>query len=185
MDRFALRSALPVIVAAASLAACSSAVTPTQRTETAYIPGSGALHISPSNGSVSATIAAPLTAVWYIVPTAFDSIGLQLSLIDPKKHVIGNEGVKLRAKLGKERLSNYLECGTTQVGPNADSYEVYLTVLASLEPLRSDTTLTRMTINLTGMAKPLQFSQDYSRCSSKGLLEQRILDVVAGSLKKK
>jgi hypothetical protein len=164
--------------------ACASAVTPTQRPETAYIPGGGSLTITPGSGAISATLAAPLTSVWYIIPTAFDSLGLQLSLIDPKRHVIGNEGIKLRSKLGKERLSTYLECGTTQVGPNADSYEVILTVMTQLEPSRTDSTQTHITINTSAVAKPLQFSQDYSRCSSKGILEERLLDVISGSLKK-
>lgn len=165
--------------------ACSSAVVATPRTETTYIPGvNGVLRISPENGSVSANIAAPLQAVWHILPIAFDSLGLQLSLVDPKRHVMGNEGIKVRARLGKERLSTYLECGTTQVGPNADSYEVFLTVLTDLRPVKSDSTRTTVTVNLSAAAKPLQFSQDYSRCSSKATFERKLIDVVAASLRK-
>jgi hypothetical protein len=166
-------------------AACASAAGPTQRTETVYIPGAtGAMSVTGENGSVSVTLAAPLQSVWRLVPMAFDSAGVPLSLIDPKTHAIGNEGFKVRQKLGKERLSTYFECGTTQVGPNADSYELFITVMSHLQPVKGDTTKTRMTVQVTGAAKPLQFAQDYSRCTSKTMLERRMLDVVSGALKR-
>lgn len=167
-----------------ALAACSSATTSTQRTETTYIPGAGVLSVTSENGTIAVVMGAPLQQVWRILPTAFDSAGITLTLIDPKKHLMANEGFKIRQKLKNERLSTYFECGTTQVGPNADSYELYITVNSFLEPLKGDTTRTRMTVALTAAAKPLQFSQDYSRCTSKTILERKMLDVVADALRK-
>ena len=185
MKRYAVRLVrVAALGFSAGFAACSAAVTPTQRTETTYIPGASVMSVSGENGTISATMGAPLQSVWRILPLAFDSAGLQLSLIDPKKHVMANEGFKIRQKLGKERLSEFFECGTTQVGPNADSYELYITVHSYLEPIKGDSSRTRMTVAVTGAAKPLQFSQDYSRCTSKTVLERRMLDVVATALKK-
>jgi hypothetical protein len=183
MNRSSARpSRLLVAALAVSQWACSSAITPTQRIETTYIPGaSGAMTIAPDNGSIVAVVAAPLDVVWRRLPVAFDSVAVPLSLIDPKGHLIGNEGFKVRAKLGKERLSTYLECGTTQVGPNADSYEVHLTVMVKAEASGADRT--KVTVNVTAAAKPLQFSQDYSRCSSKTALERKLLDVIAAPAK--
>jgi hypothetical protein len=177
-------------VVVVALAACSAAVTPTTRTESTYVPGGGAsgasalLSVSGENGTVSVVIGAPLQSVWRVMPVAFDSSGVQLTLIDPKKHLMANEGFKIRQKLGKERLSTYFECGTTQVGPNADSYELYVTVHSYLEPVKGDTTKTRMTVAVSGAAKPLQFSQDYSRCTSKTILERRMVDAVATMVRK-
>jgi len=178
------------ISSVAAIAACSTAVSPTQRTESTYVPGGGAgggaalLAVNADNGSIGAVIGAPLQAVWRVLPTAFDSVGAPLTLIDPKKHVMANEGFKIRQKMGTERLSTYFECGTTQVGPNADSYELYVTIYANLEPLKSDTARTRMTVTVTASAKPLQFAQDYSRCTSKTALERKMLDVVATAVRK-
>lgn len=167
-----------------SAAACSSGGTPAQRVETAYIPGSSGLTIVTDNGSVAATLGAPVDAVWRLMPVAFDSVGIQLSIIDPRKHVIGNEGFRLRGKLGKERLSTYFECGSTQGGANADSYELHVSVLADLKPLRADSTRTSMTVTVSASAKPLQFGQDFSRCSTKAALERRLVDVVSAALKR-
>jgi hypothetical protein len=172
------------------LTACSAAVSPTARTESTYVPGGGAgggaalLAVNGDDGSISAVMGAPMQAVWRILPTAFDSVGAPLTLIDPKKHVMANEGFKIRQKMGTERLSTYFECGTTQVGPNADSYELYMTIYANLAPLKGDTTRTRMTVSVTASAKPLQFAQDYSRCTSKTSLERKMLDVVATALQR-
>ena len=182
----ALAQPVRALIAAtfAGLGACSAAVTPTHRTESTYIPGAGVMSVTGENGTVAVTMGAPLQAVWRALPLAFDSTGVQLTLIDPKKHLMANEGFKVRQKLGKERLSTFFECGTTQVGPNADSYELYVTVHTYLEPLKGDSTRTRMTVAVSGAAKPLQFSQDYSRCTSKTMLERRMLDVVATLVKK-
>lgn len=167
-----------------ALAGCSSATTATQRTESTYIPGAGVLSITGENGTIAVTMGAPLQSVWRVLPTAFDSVGIQLTTIDPKKHLMANEGFKIRQKLKNERLSTYFECGTTQVGPNADSYELFIRVDSFLEPVRGDSTRTKMTVAVTASAKPLQFSQDYSRCTSKTLLERKMLDVVAAALKR-
>lgn len=166
------------------LIACSSAVTPTTRTESTYIPGGGLLSVTGENGTIAVTIGAPLQTVWRVLPIAFDSVGVALTLIDPKKHLMANEGFTVRQKLRNERLSTYFECGTTQIGPNADSYQVFASVRSYLEPSPGDSTRTRMTVAVTGAARPLQFSQDYSRCTSKTMLERRMLDVVANLVKK-
>jgi hypothetical protein len=170
-----------LILLCAGFMACASGGTPTSRTETTYIPGaSGALTIRTDDGAVSALIDAPMDRLWVMLPSAYDSLGIPISLIDPKKRTMGHEGFKVHAKLGKERLSTYFECGTTQVGPNADSYELYLTVLSTAEAV---STRTRVTTTISAAAKPLQFSQAYSRCSTKGVLEKRLMDAIAKSVK--
>src|SRR5438105_2089845 len=184
MTRFAQVRRTTIGISAFAIVACSSATTATQRTESTYIPGAGVLSITSENGTVGVVMGAPLQSVWRVLPIAFDSVGIQLTLIDPKKHLMANEGFKVRQKLKNERLSTYFECGTTQVGPNADSYELYVTVNAFLEPIKGDSTRAKMTVAITASGKPLQFSQDYSRCTTKTLLERKMLDVVAGILKK-
>jgi hypothetical protein len=177
-------AATAVMIAAACASSSSNTGSPTQRDMAVYIPGAslGAFTITSDDGSIVANIGAARDEVWRRIPSAFDSLGIPISLIDPKSHVVGNEGVKLRAKLGNQRLSTYIECGTTQVGPNADSYEVYFTIMARLDSTGPATT--RMTTSITAAAKPLAYSQAYSRCTSKVALEKRLLDIVAASVRK-
>ena len=185
MKRSLSAGRIAAVAAAASTLACASSATPTHRVESTYLPGASVMSVTGENGTISVVIGAPLQAVWRVLPTAFDSVGVGLTLVDPKMHLMANEGFKVRQKLKSERLSNYFECGTTQVGPNADSYELFLTVRSFLEPVKTDSARTRMTVAITGAAKPLQFSQDYSRCTSKTSLERRMLDVVANLVAKR
>jgi hypothetical protein len=179
-----LSARIAALGATVSLLACSSAVTPTARTESTYIPGAGVMSVTGENGTISVNIGAELQTVWRVLPTAFDSAGIQLTLIEPKQHLMANEGFKVRGKLRNERLSTYFECGTTQVGPNADSYELFVTVRAFLEPVKNAPQWTKMTVAVTAAAKPLQFAQDYSRCTSKTILERRMIDIIANAVKK-
>src|SRR3954468_1396866 len=90
---------LAAVGATVSVAACSAAVTPTQRVESTYFPGAGVMSVSGENGTISVVIGAPLQAVWRVLPTAFDSTGVALTLVDPKQHLMANEGFKVRQKL--------------------------------------------------------------------------------------
>ena len=70
--------------------------------------------------------------IWRALPAVFDSLEVPVSRIDPVEHVFGNEGVRIRKRIGGEAISRYFDCGTTQIGPNADSYDVMLILLTTL-----------------------------------------------------
>ena len=111
-----------------------------------------------------------------MLPAAYDSIKVPLNTLDAKTHTIGNDGFKVRKELGATALSKYIECGTTQIGPNADSYDVVLTVVTQLQP--GDAGATKVVTTFESSARPIAFSQEYSKCSSKGVLEARLMDVL-------
>jgi hypothetical protein len=178
---FAPIRALALLAAAGACASSSSSAGAPSRTQTVYA-GNTMLTINPDNGAATRVIEAPLEKLWRVLPTAYDSVAIPLSIIDPKKHQIGNEGFKVRQALGRKRLSTFFECGSTQGGANADSYELYLTVLTNLEA--DGPSRTKVTTTITAAAKPMQFAQDYSRCSSKSVIETRITEILAAAAAK-
>ena len=91
--------------------------------------------------------------------------------------VIANEGMKARGRLNKVAISKYLDCGNTQMGPSADTYEVYLVIGTLLRPVASNKTVVETALQAS--AKPIQFSQAPSRCSTKGELESRVASMAA------
>lgn len=167
-------------IACASAATTTSTLTSTSGRSTSNVPGSRGIRVNDDNGVMVSDIAATPSKVWWALPEAFDSLGVPLTLVDHPKKTLANEGFKARAKLGPARLSTYFECGTTQVGPNADSYEMFITVTAQLDSLAPAST--RLTTTVSAAAKPLQFAQEFSRCTSKGTLEKEILAVVKSKL---
>src|SRR5262249_10496561 len=72
-------------------------------------------------------------------------------------------------------LAKYIDCGTTQIGPNAESYDITLTLTTVLTAAENGATA--MSINVEASAKPMAFSQEPFRCSTKGVLEKRVQDL--------
>ena len=168
-----------LILSAVSTLACAGSAPPTPGSGPAQqqviVPGGAALNVVAVSGLQTHEFAYPIDKVWKVLPAVFDSVSVPVSLLDPQVHTIGNRGFKLRGKLGKVGLGRYIDCSTTQIGPNAESYDITLTLTASLATTAGGAT--SMTINLEASAKPLAFAQEPFRCSTKGNLEQRVKDL--------
>ena len=179
-----------LIVAAVLLSACASGsstssttgAAPGSRpaTETVRLGRLGSLTMSNAPTADVSRIPHPADAVWRIMPSVFDSLGVPVATIDPAGRVIGNPGYKTRQRLGKAPLSRYLDCGNTQIGPNADSYDVFLTVLTTVRANGAEGAALSTVVE--AKARPVTYNQAYSNCSSKGGIERRITDVVNARL---
>jgi hypothetical protein len=116
-----------------------------------------------------------------MLPSVFDSLGVPVETLDPAKRTIGNSGFKVRGRLKNVPLSRFIDCGnSTQVGPNADSYEVNITLLAEVRV--GEGGASNVTLAFQPLARPANFSQQYSQCSSKGVLETRFMDILNARL---
>jgi hypothetical protein len=120
----------------------------------------------------------PIAKVWQDLPAVYDSVGIPRTTIDPATHTLGNLGMQIRRQLGKVRLSKYLDCGSAQQGPSADSYDVHLKVTTQLHEEPSGHT--RVTTVVDAMAKPFMLSGEYSRCASTGEIELKVHNLLAG-----
>jgi len=121
--------------------------------------------------------------VWRALPAAFDSLGIPIETLDPAKRSMGNSGFKVRGRIKGVPLSRYIDCGnSTQIGPNADNYDVNITMLADVRP--ADAGTASVTTTFEAVARPANFAQEYSQCRSKGLLETRFIDIVKARLEK-
>jgi hypothetical protein len=143
--------------------------------------GSGSAVTMNAGATASVTkIAFPIEQVWRTLPAAYDSLKIPLTVLDPKTHHIGNVGLKIRQRLGNVALSKYIDCGDAQIGPSADSYDVFLNVTTTLTATSGAETAISTIVE--SAAKPLSFGQEYSRCSSKGTIENAIAAMVASRL---
>lgn len=111
--------------------------------------------------------------VWEQLPAVYADLGLEINFREPAEHRVGTCYQKLRARLGRELLSNYLECGETRGLPNADRYEVALTVLTTIVATSANTV--RLHTFVLGVALDASgANRDRLWCYSKGVLEERI-----------
>ncbi len=182
--RTALLTVLPVC---ATLAACasSSAISRPDVSQTMRVAGAGpgdiALSAAPTVNASSATVAYPLATVWRALPWVFDSLSIPIGTVDPTQHVIGNSALKLRHRLGNTRLSRYIDCGTAQASPSADTYDVQLSVLTQVQPADSGSTVST---TVDAVARPADLRGDYIHCSSNGVLEPLIVKTLSARLRR-
>ena len=135
----------------------------------------GAMTVVRTASTQTAALNGSVDDAWTALPQVLDSLGVRATFIDPAQHLVGVEQMKVRVNLGKTPLSRYLDCGETQIGPNADSYEVLLTVKSRITPAATGSQLSTL---VDAVARPISFRQNYSSCSTTGLLETRIADGV-------
>ena len=172
-----------VVLSLTMLAGCASASggSASPDTETMRVTGAGNLHMAAIDQTTDARISFPIGKVWHALPAAFDKLAIPITQADDATHTIANSGLKLRRVLGDAPLSRYIDCGTTQIGENADSYEVFLTITTKLDEEPSSG-LSIMRTTFEALARPIAFSREYSRCSSKGVLEKKLVEAVQAQL---
>jgi hypothetical protein len=141
---------------------------------------STAIAVRATNTASVTRVGYPIDRVWRALPAAYDSLKIPLTTLDAGKHLIGNEGMKARQRLGNVSMSTYIDCGQAQIGPSADSYDIYLEVTTTARSVSP--TETELSTMVVSAAKPLQFSQEYSRCSTKGTIEDQISKIVSARL---
>jgi hypothetical protein len=176
------------VLALALLTACASSnpapAHTTRATETIrVVGGSGALTLTTTGTSTASvgTIQSPIDRVWAVLPAAFDAVGIPVGSVDAKTHSIGNEGFKARRRLGSTSLSRYFDCGSTQGGASAETYELNVAVFTQLLPDTSGSTTFSTTV--TAVARPVSLAVDYVRCTTLMRLEQKLFEEVKARLR--
>lgn len=179
------RATLPLLLLVVLPACASTAPSATGGRPATTTMGSaevGRLTIANNSSEASTSLPYSADAVFRILPSVFDSLAIPVNSMDPATRAIGNTAMKVRSRLGKVYLSRYLDCGNTQIGPNADNYDVVLTVMARVAT--ATPTTSTMTVSVEAQARPATYNQAYSSCSSKGGLEARLAELAKARLAK-
>jgi hypothetical protein len=105
-----------------------------------------------------------------LLPKAYESLGLTPTVNDPAAKMVGVQNLVIHKPIGGERLSRLLDCGVDVTGPNADYYEVHLTVLSGVQASEGGSTLVT---RVAAWAAPNGLSSSV-RCGSTGRLEEKV-----------
>jgi hypothetical protein len=176
------------VLALLMLAACggshaSSSTSPAPATQTVRVggsTGSTSLSMTVNDESSSHMLAYAPAAVWQLVPWALDSLGVPVRSLEPTQKRAGNTGFAVRRRLKTVPLSRYVDCGSTHLGPNADDYDVNLSVFSEVRP--ADGGASTVVTTVEAAARPANYAQEYSRCTSKGVLETRLIELLKARL---
>jgi len=147
------------------------------QTRTLVTVGLGEMDVyTTESTTASHSIAAPVERVWAVLPQLYQELDVPLSVYDTVGMQIGNAGFKPR-RLGGTRLSRYLDCGRgITATPNADAYEVTLTLLTKV--VEAGDGGTNLQVRVTAFAKPRDVSGNPMRCASRGTLETHMAEKV-------
>jgi len=175
------------VISCATLLGCasSSATTGGSPLESIRISGGAGLPTTtvdthPTNAASTTLVGFSLDRVWVALRVAYDSLAIPVATVDAASHTIGNGSLRIRRKLGNVAMSKYVNCGNTQGGPSADTYELVLSVVTRAEPAESG--MTRLVTSVDAQGRPLTISSEYARCMSTGGIETRLAQIVTTQL---
>jgi hypothetical protein len=106
-------------------------VTPTQRIVAADNQGVLRTTVGPN---AKAHIAVAPSRVFDVLKPVYEELGVPIGLNDPSTGRFGNPDFQKTRKLGTEPISSYLNCGSSIMGPAADNYRVYMSVVSLVRP---------------------------------------------------
>ena len=130
------------------------------------------LEVTKRTDGVVVTVAAPTSRVFMALEEVLAGIGLPLTVRDPAKGVIGNEGYKFRRKLTDMPSRKLFDCGGSSGMPNAETYTIKMSVLASVNDAGGG--MSRVTTVVQASAENPNYPASGVSCSSSGALEDRI-----------
>lgn len=175
----ALVAVLIVSGCASGASTSTSTREPTDPPTREIYAGDGAhILLAPSISAVETDLGASAQNVWEAAMAAYEELGIEVTNSEPGRRV-GNRQFRVRRRLAGDRLSKYLRCGIDATGrPMADSYIVKLNVVSELTSISDLQSRMSTTVSATAL-KPGGTSTDPVVCTSKGLLEERIADLVS------
>jgi hypothetical protein len=138
--------------------------------------GTMTAEIHPTVNAIGSAVPYTMDRTWTAVRAAYDSLSIPVAVFDPATRTIASPNLRLRRRLGEVSLSKYINCGNTQGGQSADSYEIQLSIQTVLQAADAGTTRVLSTVSAEG--RPITISGEYSRCTSTGNLERRVAELV-------
>ena len=177
---------LMVLALATSCASSRSApdpeiVTLTERVLATDSHGTYRTTVAPSD---KAHVPVSPSRVFDALKSVYEELGVPPAINDPTTGRVGNIDFWKTRKPGTEPISTYLNCGDSIMGPAADIYRVYISVISVVRPdgkgeSELETALSAQARNMEGT------TSDRVACGTTGRLEQiirqRLLDKLAVS----
>lgn len=125
----------------------------------------------------SDTLTVAPKAAWPALVQAYAAFGVPLQGADQTRYMIATNYFHAHSSFAGERLSRWLECGSTMTGDIATTYEITLRFGSLLDTSVVGRTIVRTAVQASAIATgtgttPVQ-------CSSRGSLEKRIAALVA------
>jgi hypothetical protein len=129
------------------------------------------------------TVDASKDKVYAAVKAAYEDLNLTIDMDNRPGGVIGIQRVKGQTMFAGFRMSRLFDCGELTIAvPNADSYRLTIVFLTFVDA--QDPSHTRLRVAVVASGVPSTGSRTATvSCGSKGVLEQKLVDLVQAHLK--
>ena len=125
----------------------------------------------------SVLVNAPVEKAWAALQEAYTTLAIPVTELNQQTRSIGNNAYRVRRRIGDVPTMRALDCGGDSGMPNAETYQLMLTVKSRIIPNDAGGSVVQTTLEGTGKNPTTAASSDV-RCSSMGALEKRIADLV-------
>jgi len=176
------RCAAIVILAAAGCATTGSGGQGTFQQERVTVDGPGGrydLLLTRERYLSSDTLTIAPSRAWPALMQTYASFGVPLQGADQKRYLIATQPVHAHASFAGERMSRWLECGSTMTGDIASAYEITLRFGSLLDTTVAGRSIVRTAVTATAIAPGSGTTP--VECSTRGALEKRIAALVASN----
>lgn len=123
-------------------------------------------------GVIQHDLDVPADGAWAAFPTVFGELGIEPSVVDSKQLLFGSAGATYRHRIANQRLSHFFDCGNIMGVSTADTYDVWIRVIAQVLPMEHGLSLVRTEVEASANASDTQGGS--APCASNGVLEARI-----------
>jgi hypothetical protein len=125
----------------------------------------------------SVLINAPVDKAWAALQEAYTTLTIPVTELNQQTRTIGNNAYRVRRRIGDVPTMRALDCGGDSGMPNAETYQLMLTVKSRIIPNDAGGSVVQTTLEGTGKNATTAASSDV-RCSSMGVLEKKIADLI-------
>jgi hypothetical protein len=135
------------------------------------------INVANVNPGMTTLVNAPLESAWAALKVVYSELGIPATKLVDASHLIGNDSFKTRRRVGKMPMQKILECGNSQGMPNAETFEIIMSISSYL--VTNPTAGTNLVTHIEASGKSPYFSSEGNiNCPSQGELERLIGEMV-------
>lgn len=167
-------------------AACASGGAGSSTTETAVVPvttslvnSGGTLNIAGANtySAIGTRLAVRPDSAFKLLEAAYAKLEIPVSREDVKGRSIGNDGLKVRRRIGGITMQTVVDCGEKMGLKNAETWDIFMNILSFVVPDGPEGSQVSTRIQATGH-DPTMSGRDEIPCGTRGELEAKIGNTV-------
>jgi hypothetical protein len=133
------------------------------------------------NSGYSQIIIGTMEAAWTALNVTYSDLKIPITTLVDAQHLVGNQSFKVRRRVGDIVMQQVLDCGSTQGIPNAETYDILMTISSYLAPNPKGGLNLITRIDATGRS-PNFARENAVACHSLGALEKDIAERVRKKL---